>query len=248
MSAYTNWTVAQARQLVQRELMDPTGKWWSTNELNMYLNDWQNDLQQELELVWGTATVTDTYLDSNGTNTATLTLGTLSPPMLRLDAVYYGTTTSSGFRLAGRLLQDLEVGNPTWRSATPDVPRLAVQYDSTMMTIWPTPPCAGTFIFEYPQALTLGTDTSLLSLPPWTQWSIKPYLCWRAYLRPGPTNDPTRAKRYLAAWLKAKGRVKQLWDNYLPERYRRLKPAGHYEWEILIPPPAWQTGTNGGPG
>lgn len=239
MSAYQQWTRGYAKQVIRRELMDAQGRWWSDAELEMYINDWQNDLQQELELVWGSATIT--------TAINTLTLGTISPSMLRLEAVYYGTGTSSGYRLSGRLMQDLEVMNPEWRSATPNTPREVIQYDSTQMVVWPPLSQAGTFIFEYPIQLSFLNDNSLVSLPNWSQWSIKPYVCHRCYLRPGPTNDPKRALRYQAMYLREKARVRLLWDNFLPERWRKLKHAGHYEWDILKPPPAWDTGSNGGP-
>jgi hypothetical protein len=236
MSAYQNWTRGYAKQLVQRELMDTTNKWFSDAELNMYVNDWQNELQQEFELVWGSATIT-TILN-------TLTLGTISPPMHRLEAVYFGTGTSSGYRLAGRLLQDLERANTEWRNATANTPREVIQYDSQTMIVWPPLSQTGTFIFEYPTILSFNNDSTPISLPAWTQWSLKPYVCWKCYLRPGPTNDPRRAQRYLAQFLKAKARIRLLWDNFLPERFRKLKPAHHYEWDILHPPGAWDTGSN----
>jgi hypothetical protein len=234
MSAFSRWSRKDARDLVRRELMDTSAKWWSDTFLNNAIEDWQNDLQQEFELVWGSATIT--------TAINTLTLSSITPSILRLEAVYYGTGTSSGYRLAGRNLQDLEVINTEWRDALGDTPRMVVQYDSTQMLVWPPLASQGTFIFEYPQALSFVDDTSTISLPPWTQWSLKPYVCARAYLRPGPTNDLTRTKRYEAQFQRSRQRVRELWDNYLPERYRKLKPANHYEWNILTPPPAWDTG------
>jgi len=218
--------------------MDTTGKWWSDTELNQFITDWQNELQQDYEFVWGTATVT--------TALSTLTLGSLTPALGRLDAVYYiGTDGGRGYRLAGRLLQDLEVGNVEWRNALPDTPREIIQYDSTQIIIWPPLANLGTFIFEYPQQLSFNGDDSLISLPPWTQWSVKPYVASRAYLRMGPVNDTKRALRYRAQYEREKLRIKSLWDNWLPERYRKLKPASHYEWDILFPPPAMGPGPGG---
>lgn len=232
MSAYTNWSLGTARIVARRELMDLGGKWWSDTELNQYIGDWQNELQTQYEFVWGTATIT--------TAINTLTLGTITPPLHRLDAVYYSSGTGDrGYRLSGRLLQDLEVGNIEWRDALPDTPRAVIQYDSTQMIVWPPLQNLGTFIFEYPQTLSFASDSTLISLPPWTQWSLKPYVAMKAYLRPGPTNDLKRAMRYKAKFEREKQRIKLLWDNWLPERYRKLKPAHHYEFDILFPPPAW---------
>jgi hypothetical protein len=218
--------------------MDPTGKWWGDAELNQYLGDWEGELQRDYELVWGTCTIV--------TASNTILLSTMTPAMDRLDAIYYGTGTSSGYRLAGRLLEDLEVLSPEWRSALPDTPRLVVQYDSTQMVVWPPLSTLGTFVFEYPQRLSLPTDNNLIQLPVWCQWSAKYYVAHRAFLRSGPTNDLRRAMRYKALYEKSKLRIKLLWDNMLPERFRRLKPAGHYEWDILCPPPAFDTGSSGG--
>lgn len=233
MSAYTPWTLSTARTIIRRELMDPSAKWWSDSELNQYISDWQNELQQDYELVWGSSTVI--------TALNTLTLGTIVPAMQRLEAIYYIGTSSGdrGYRLSGRLLQDLEVMNHEWRNANADTPREVIQYDSTQLVVWPPLPQTGTFVFEYPQTLSFTGDSSTVSLPPWTQWSMKPYVAHRAYLRPGPTNDPKRALRYKAQYLREKQRIKLLWDNWLPERFRRLKPAHHYEWDIIHPPPAW---------
>src|SRR6478609_9595200 len=65
----------------RRTLLDPSSRWWTDTELNDYLNDWQIELQNEFEMVWGTATVT--------TSTATLTLTDIATDMHRLDAIYW---------------------------------------------------------------------------------------------------------------------------------------------------------------
>jgi hypothetical protein len=231
--AYIPWTRNYAKQVIRRELMDPNAQWWSDAALNLWIDNWQNELQQDYELVWGSATVT--------TALNTFTLSSISPPMSRLDAVYFiGTNTGDrGYRLSGRLLQDLEVSNMQWRTALPDVPREVIQYDSTTAIVWPPLVSTGTFVFEYPLALSFVDDTTTISLPPWTQWSVKPYVCSKAYLQPGPVNDITKALRYKKLYEAEKSRIKLLWDNWLPERYRRLKPIGNYEKDIYKPPPAW---------
>lgn len=235
MSAYQNWTRQYARDLVRRELMDTTGRWWTDEWINSQLENWMTELQEQFEFVWTTSTYT--------TALSTITLSSLSPQISRLDAVYWiGTGGGRGYRLAGRLLEDLERAHTEWRSATPDNPREIIQYDSTRLTIWPPLANTSTIIFEAPKLLSFVDDNSPIQLPVWTQWSLKPYVCFEAYLRPGPTNDLPRALRYKAQYEKEIVKIKTLWDNYLPERYRKLKPASCYDWDIIFPPAAQVSG------
>lgn len=86
MNQYQQWTRAELRALVRRELMDTGTRWWSDAELDMYADDWLNEMQQEFEFVWGTWTET--------TALSTVNLGTFNPPVHRLDAIYWmGTWT-----------------------------------------------------------------------------------------------------------------------------------------------------------
>jgi len=249
--------------------MDTGSRWFSNAEINQYLDNWIQELQQEFEFVWAISTLSVGTVTSPGTHTVgtntyydaprlIIPTSTFTPGMLRNEAVYY-----NGFRLSGRNLQDLEVGDPVWRGdlgngAPPlagnplayDIPRLAVMYpDSERILIWPTPPPpTGTqsnqFIFEYPALLSFTDDTSTSGLPVWTQYTAKPYVCSRLFQRHGPISDLKKAARYRAQYKRAELRVRRIWDNFLPERYRRLVPGNHYEWEILCPPPAWSDGGN----
>lgn len=278
MTQYIPWQREDFKAVIRRETMDTNTRWFTDGDLNFYLDQWVQELQQEFEFVWGISTLTigtvsstATYTHTSGTTTTTtssppiLLIGTstFTPGMLRNEAVYY-----NGFRLAGRLLQDLEVGDPVWRgdlgngTASPsdtspsvyDTPRVAVMYkDSQSILIWPCPQPPGSippgtnsniFVFEYPALCSFATDTSTSGLPVWTQWSAKAFVCSRLYQRPGPINDPKRSMRYTAQYARAKLRVRRMWDNFLPERARRLTPARQYEWNILTPPPAWDCGTN----
>ena len=234
--------------------MDTNTRWFQDSEINQYLDDWLNDIQQTYELVWAINTITI------GTVSGSLCIfntNTFTPGMLRCEAVYYNQ-----FRLAGRLLQDLEVGDPIWRSDlgigtnvgtnTWDTPRIAAMYpDAQNILVWPTPPPPGyfqgtssnVFTFEYPCLLSFASDASTCGLPFWTQWSAKPYVCNKLFQRPGPVNDTKKAMRYAAGYERAKLRITRMWHSYLPERYRRLQPGQHYEWEIQTPPPAWAPNT-----
>lgn len=274
MTEYTVWSRSDFKSVIRREMMDTSTRWFSDNELNYYLDQWLQEIQQEFEFTWGISTLTIGTVTSSQTTTIVTSTGTITyktppqlrigtasmvPSMLRNEAVYY-----NGFRLAGRNLQDLEVGNPTWRgdlgngTSSPsdtnpyvyDTPRAAVMYpDSQSILIWPCPPpptgtLSNVFVFEYPVNLVFGSDAGTSGLPVWTQWCAKSWVCMKLYQRPGPINDARKAARYRAQYERARLRVRRMWDSFMPERYRRLQPGQHYEWEILTPPPAWDCGTN----
>lgn len=262
MTQYTLWTRGDFKAAIRRELMDTNTRWFSDAELNLYLDNWVQEIQEEFEFTWAVSTLTIGTVTSTDSANPKLIISTatFTPGMLRNDAVYYNS-----FRLAGRNLQDLEVGDPVWRgdlgngapppsdSTNPyvyDTPRLAVMYpDSQSILIWPCPPppvgtMSNIFVFEYPALLSFATDTSTSGLPVWTQYSAKSYVCSKLFQRPGPLNDLKKSLRYRAQFARAKLRVRRMWDNFAPERFRRLQPARHYEWEILTPPPAWDCGTN----
>jgi hypothetical protein len=237
MSAYSNWSRAYAREVCRRELMDPTGRWWGDEELNGWIEDWQAEVQQRFEFVWGTATLTTTQ--------GTISLSSLPVQFLRLDAVYYSSTQGDrGFRLAGRNLEDLEVAHVEWRSADADTPRQVVQYDSTQLILWPPPSAPAILTFEAPRLLTFSGDVDVVRLPIWTQWSLIPYVASAAFTRPGPTNDLAQARKYRARYAGEIQRIQRVWAQWIPERYRQLKPMGPYDRDILFPPVPW--GGDGG--
>jgi hypothetical protein len=263
---YSPWSRVDFRSVIRRELMDLQGRWFTDSEINYYLDMWAQELQQEFEFVWAICTQTvGTVSSMDGTSPPQLVFSTLTltdpqgRAMLRNEAVYY-----NNFRLSGRLLQDLEVGNPVWRgqpgvstlttTAGYDTPRAAVMYpDSQSILIWPCPPppvgtFSNVFTFEYPALLSFATDTSVSGMPVWTQWSAKPYVCWKLFQRPSPLNDTKKALRYRAQFQRARLRIRRMWDNFMPERFRRLQPGQHYEWNIQIPPPVWDVGTPSGTG
>jgi hypothetical protein len=267
MTQYTLWSRTDFKNVIRREVMDTNTRWFQEADLNLYLDMWLQELQQEFEFKWAISTLTvGTVTSVDGTTPPQLIISTntfsgLGGGMLRNEAVYY-----NGFRLSGRLLQDLEVGDPVWRGdlgngtsgsngSVYDTPRAAVMYpDSQSILIWPCPQPPGSippgtntnvFVFEYPQLLTFGSDAGTSGLPVWTQYCARPYVCAKLFQRPGPINDSKKAQRYWAQYQRAKLRVRRLWDNFLPERYRKLQPGQHYEWEILTPPPAWDASSGG---
>jgi hypothetical protein len=234
MTQYTPWSRSDFRSVIRRELMDTGTRWVSDAELNLHLDDWLSDLQEDFEFVWATSTLTTGTL----TSSLVISTATFTPTMLRMEAVYY-----NGYRLSGRNVQDIEVAQPEWRGATQDTPRLATMYpDAQHVLIWPTPPSSGTntFVFEYPCEVAFATDSSTSGLPVWTQWSAKPYVCSAVYQHPGPINDPRRAARYNAQYERSKLRVRQLWHQFFPDRYRALTMGDKYEGDILMSPPAME--------
>lgn len=227
MALSDQWTLSQINQAVRREVMDPTGttSWsWNDVEINTYINDWQNLLQDRFEFVWSTATVIDSLA------TTTFTLTSIAANMLRPGNVWY-----NNFRLKGRDKEELEVMERDWRAVKPSNPTCTYQDDIRTISVWP-PPAAGatnTLVFEYPVTTTMSTNTSTMSLPAWTRYSAVNYVVYRMYLRPGPMNDPKRAQRYKQKFIKQGIRIRTIWEQHMPDKAPSLRPGGKYEGDIL---------------
>jgi hypothetical protein len=206
----------------RRRLLDPNGRWWTDTELNDYIGDWQTEVQDELELVWGTATIT--------TSTATLTLTAVATDILRLDAIYWNNK-----RLVGRTIEDLDDLKRNWRSVGTAVPRVTYQNDASSVSFWPPPGAAGTAVFEYPKALSFAAGTSTLSLPAWTRYTAADYVAYRAYLRAGPNQDINRALKRKARFQRKLRRLRSVQAAFFAERSPHLRPGAKYEGDILNP-------------
>ncbi len=217
------WTLLQLRTSVRRVLADPNGRFWNDTELNTYINDWQCTLQARFEFAWNVSKVI--------TSSSTLTLTDISPDILRLDAIYWNQ-----YRLNARTKQNLEDIVRDWRTsiASGVSPKAAYQNDSRSVSFWPPLSTSGTFIFEYPRLVVLNTDTDLMSIPAWTKYNCKDYVAWKAYLREGPANSPDKALRYKHRYDTGTTRIATIWNNYFPGRALQLKPAGSYEYDILL--------------
>ena len=87
------WTRGQLKTIIRQELMDPNKRWWVDSELEMWINNWQTDLQHEFELVGATSTQP----------TSGPTIDMSNTDIHRLDADYW-----NGLRLAGRGLLERE--------------------------------------------------------------------------------------------------------------------------------------------
>lgn len=219
------WSQATIRSACQRELLDPSARFWSTTELDGYIDDWQAELQDKFEFVWGSSTQVLT-------NTSTILINMISPDMSRLDAVYYNNR-----RLPGRSIQDLEEISRQWAatSNTDPEPVLAYQNDSQDVVLWPPVVGTGTVELEYPVLTTFTATTDLMVIPAWTKYSAINYVAMKALLRDGPGNSPTKALRYKKQWDNNLKKFRLIWDKYFPYRSPRLKPATTYEERIINP-------------
>lgn len=229
------WTLTQIRSAVRRELMDPTGtaNWsWNDVELNIYINDWQNLLQDRFEFAWGTATM----LLTGGTST--INLSNVSNIMLRLGNIWW-----NGYRLAGRDKEEIEIMERDWRAAQQGVPEAIYQDDVNSVSLWPAPTstsgtttdgtATNSMDFEFPIVTTFAGDSSAMSIPAWTKYSAVNYVAYRAYMRPGPQQDLSKSQRYRAKFVKQGVRIRTMWDQYLPDKPPSLRFGGKYEGSIL---------------
>lgn len=238
MALYTAWTLNQIRTTVRRELLDPTGKWWTNEELNQYINDWQETLQSQYEFVWSISTLTFT------STTTKFTLSTVCPNVMRVDGVWYtngGTDTSTG-RLSPRSMADLDTFQRNWRgtAAAAGIPPIIVyQENAQTISFWPPPAGTGTAYFEYPVLCTMTAGTSTMQIPPWARYSVIPYVTYRAYARFGPNQDIPKAARRRRAWERQLRLIRRFYDGYFPDKAEMLRPGRKWAGQILRAKPAW---------
>lgn len=251
------WTLNQLRTAVRRELLDPTGKWWTDVELNQYLNDWQEILQSQFEFVWSTATLT--FTDT----TTEFAWASIAPNMLRPDAVYYqqgnppgGTQTSIG-RLSPRSLADLDTLQRNWRGTAVAAgidPIIVYQNNAAVVDFWPPPDGTGTAYFEYPIVTTMtqtttttvvGTVTSTIvvdgtmQVPAWCRYSAIPYCCYRAYGKFSSNQDLNKAKRRRMQWERWLRQIRWIYDGYFPDKAGTLRPGRKWAGQVLRTKPSW---------
>lgn len=202
--------------------MDPNATFWSDTELNLYLDDWQQEVQNELEFVWGTATIT--------TSEGTFTLSQFADTISRPDHFIWNNV-----RLVPRSKNELSALYPYWRESDPSSPFVCYEIDSEHFGLWPPPSEVGELGVEYPKILTFPTDYFPMSLPAWTRYSSLNYCTYRAYERYGPNFDLNRALRRKNKFLRQLSRYKSIKASYFPDKYLSLRPGGTYESNILSP-------------
>lgn len=228
MALSDKWSLSTLRTAARRELGDPNGLFWPDAELNLYINDWQNELQSTFEFVWGTTTTTAT---------ATITLLAVAPTMLRVDAIYFkhGTSTSVN-RIVPRSKTDLDAIKRAWRQdIAQDTPLVVYQDDQDTVSFWPAPTASGTLFLEYPTQLTLTSSTDTMGIPAWTRYSCKDYVGFRAFSRFGATQNQLKAARYKTKFDRQVKLFQKFYDNYMPENAAMLRPGGKFAADILNP-------------
>lgn len=255
MALSDKWTLSDLRGICRRELADPSGRFWTDQELNLYINDWQDQLQNDFEFVWGLATATQTtsgissqwdffqwdgaQFDASGsvTSLATITITDIISNMLRPDAIYFiqpdGTSAN---RVVPRSKIDIDFIRRDWPNADPQpTPLIVYQDDVSVINFWPTPNGTGTLVFEYPVQLAIASDTDTMSIPSWTRYSVKDFVGYRAHARFGATQNLQRASRYKGKFEMDKAQFRRLYMSYLPEKAAMLRPGRKWAYNILSP-------------
>ena len=248
MALSDKYTLFQLRNLVRRDILDPTARWWTDTELNTYLTDWQQTIQTQYEFVWGSATTTTTNTNTATATTTTFLLTNVATNIMRVDAIYISTQTgatitdTSTTRLSPRSLIDLDTLQRDWRSILPAQgvpPNIVYQNDAFSVSIFPPPYGTTTLYFEYPALLTFVADTSTMQIPAWARYSCIPYCSYRAYARFGVNQDLNKAQRRRRMWERQLNIIKRIYDGYFPEHTDVLRPGRKWAGQILRAKPAW---------
>lgn len=230
MPLNSQWNRAQLRTSARNELQDSGAKWWTNAEVNKYLEDWQTEIQDLGEFVWGSATAT--------TSTATHTITNLATNVGRLDRVYWNK-----LRLAARTAQDLEVIYREWKTATTGLPAVAYQLDDDGFVVWPPPVTTGTLEIEYATKVSFDSnDVTTMQVPAWTKYSAINYVAWKAYERLGPNMDLNKALRYKKKYESQAAEYKSTYAAFFPYKYPQLRPATKYEMRIIGPYTSFELG------
>lgn len=233
-----HYSLLQLRAQARRELLDPTGRWWTNDELDQYTNDWQQVIQSQYEFVRSTATLTFT-------DTTTYFLMTsIATNVMRMDEVYFcagGTDTSTG-RLSPRTMSDLDTIQRNWRGTAAAAginPVIVYQQDANSVSFWPPPAGTGTVYFEYPVLTTLSTGSDLMTIPAWTRYTAIPYILYRSFGRFGPNQDLGKASRYRKLWDQQYQGIRKFYDAYFPDKAEMLRPGRKWAGQVLRTKPAW---------
>lgn len=221
MPLSTKWTRSEIRTAVQRELMDTNTRWWGTGELNSYIEGWQDIVQHEHEMKWGTATTT--------TTNSIITVSAVATDVMRVDSVYW-----NNIRMVPRSVLEMDSLNLDWRDANLGTPGVVIPLDADRFMLWPHPDELGTLYMEYPLLLTFAADTSTMDLPAWSRYSAIPYVAYRCYVRPGHNNNLRKALRYKRMFESSLAEIGSLRNQYFPSRYPVLRPASQYEYDVLL--------------
>lgn len=255
MALSDQWSLTQLRAICRRELADPAARFWPDAELDQYINDWQDQLQNDFEFVWGITTATQTVssgqsqwdffqwdtqqYDAVGSSLslATITITSFIDNMLRPDAVYFvqpdGTSAN---RVVPRSKIDLDFIRRDWPLQEPQqTPLIVYQDDVNVLNLWPEPTGFGTLILEYPVTVALTSATDTMQIPAWTRYSVKDYVGYRAYARFGAAQNLQKAMRYRIKFENDKKQFWRIYNSYMPEKASMLRPGRKWAANILHP-------------
>lgn len=224
MAFSTPKTLAQLRTSCRNMLMDPSARVWSTADIDHYINEWQYDIQNELELIKATSTFTTT------STTTAYPLSTFGSDIHRLDAVYW-----NGQRLTPRSSEDLFQLKPTYTRTTESGPGVIVIMDDTDFEVWP-PPAVGThtLVAEYVKVLTLTTATDTCEIPAWATYTCPYYVAMRGYARDGPLNDINKSRTYAAVYTQRLDKLRSIKRHLTPKHFPVWQPAKKYQSDVLL--------------
>ena len=197
-------------------------RWWTDDELNQYLDEWVQDLSRQ----FGMLSTDSSVVVGSATATITKPVGLLSIDYVTWDNKRLLPTT--------RLLMDEQ--HPNWENETAitsAVPAQIVQIDANTMRFYPLPGITGTAVMSGPRDISLASDITVCTLPPWMQFSARLFVAAMAYMRSGPNQDLRKAGRYKARYIRTKKFFRQMLDARFAAYGPRLKPGGAYEGAIM---------------
>lgn len=257
MAQSDRWSLSTLRTLCRNELADVgTRTQWSDAELNGYLTDWQDCLQNDFEFCWGQTTATlgtsttggaqwnffqwnGTAFNASGSSTSlsTITLANIASDIMRPADVYFLLTASGiASRLVPRNKVDLDLQQRDWRAApSANIPVVVYQDDPSSLSFWPNPTGSGTVIIEYPVLTTLVTDTATMQIPAFCRYSARHYVAYRALMRFGAAQNLAKAARYRRLWDRDIQRVSKTWQSFQPDKSEMLRPGGKWTADVLNP-------------
>jgi hypothetical protein len=223
MASYSKPTLLELLTKCRTQLADPSGRWWTDEQLIGYIQDWQDELNNHFEWVHTTYTLTATG------SSVTLPSGE-RVVYVRQEGVHLPITDEGVLR---------EV-DPSWREKTSEYASAYVQY--TPLELVPYPSLTAKRVWEIEQVTlpTLTTLTSTITVPAWVKWSCVPYVCMRAYTIVGPNHDLQKVARYKAKMKKWEQIFASVANKMWGTRYPRLKMGGYWERRLVRPAPITQ--------
>jgi hypothetical protein len=210
----------------------PSYRFISGVNIQEYLDEWHDLVQEEFQLCRYTATL------ALGSGTSTFAVSSLASDVLTLEDTCWisGTSTSLLAPQSPEALWELQQSNPAGLSS-PGGPPVAI-YPVTYGTfaVWPTPSTAGTLHSEYIPQLRYSTYTGTSPLPSWTREMPIPYIAWRVFSRFSAIQDLPRAAVYRRQHEHNMEVIRKTLDLQLPlAASGRLRPGRAAQHQLNLP-------------